>query len=197
MAIFKGIGQRIASAKTAVQSAFQTVKGKVSGAISAARQRRADKRDAPPEPPEAYRRKQAREKAAAAPPPPPPPVQPPPPPTRPTGLPDAVGGDTGGTDYQALYEHRDELTSILYRLDMPSDFIEAIVAMDIEEYAEADFTILNSALEKLQKYVDAYGQGVLPEYVDLDFYAYQVGESLGLDYYEFGGSSGLYDDIPF
>ena len=137
------------------------------------------RRSEPPKPPKGYRKPPAVEVQKTAKPTPTPEVGQ-------MRLPDVVNIDDSGGEWESSYiEYRDELTEQLTFFDFPPELIERIGELSPEQLLEVDFTRLNAARDRLEKYRTAYENGTISfDDFDHDYYIHEINQSIpGLDWY--------------
>ena len=81
--------------------------------------------------------------------------------------------------YDELREYRDQLTELLTSFDFPPDVIEQISNIDLEQLEGADFTRLNGALDRLERYRLAYEGGyITSDDFDYDYIINELNSSI-------------------
>lgn len=85
--------------------------------------------------------------------------------------------------YDELREYRDQLTELLTSFDFPPDIVEALSNIDLDTLEGADFTRLNGAIERLERYRLAFEGGyITADDFDYDYIVNELNSSIpGLD----------------
>lgn len=63
-----------------------------------------------------------------------------------------------------LLDYRDRITTILTAFDVPAEVVQMVGMLESKDLAEIDFSRMNNALERMERYVDAYTQGYIDEF---------------------------------
>ena len=103
-----------------------------------------------------------------------------------TRLPDTSNIVESAGDWDNSYiEYRDTLTEQLTSFDFPPELIERIGELSPEQLLDVDFTRLNAARDRLEKYRTAYENGTISfDDFDHDYYIHEINQSIpGLDWY--------------
>lgn len=81
--------------------------------------------------------------------------------------------------YDELREYRDQLTELLTSFDFPSEIVEQISNIELDMLSGADFTRLNGAIDRLERYRLAYEGGyITSDDFDYDYIVNEINSSI-------------------
>lgn len=81
--------------------------------------------------------------------------------------------------YDELVEYRDQLTELLTSFDFPPEIVEQVSNIDLDVLEGADFTRLNGAIDRLERYRLAYEGGyITSDDFDYDYIINEINSSV-------------------